>query len=733
MKVIIAEKPSVAREIARVVRATNKKDGYIEGGGYAVTWALGHLITAAMPEAYGIKGFHKENLPILPPVFTLIPRQIKEGKGYKADAAAVAQLKVIEKLFRACEGIIVATDAGREGELIFRFIYEYLGIPRPFDRLWISSLTDKAIKEGLARLQSGATYDNLYYAARARSEADWLVGINATQAISIAAGRGTYSLGRVQTPTLCMVCSRFLENKKFEPQPFWQLSLAIREGDESFRFSSADRWFDKTEATALYEKLKQAPYATVERVIRKETKQEPPLLYDLTTLQKEANSRYGYTAEQTLSLAQKLYEKAYITYPRTGSRHIPEDVFAEIPALIAFLHDHPVWGVHARRLTELNAHSVDGKKVTDHHALLITGKKPIDMFGEEAVIYDMIAGRMLEAFSPRCEKDVTTVTALCEGVKFTLKGEIIRQEGWRSILKNEKGKDKEQVEAEERESRENGEGIFIPQWEEGKQLPLCASSLAQGTTKPKPLHTESSLLAAMENPCQREQTQTCSGMPSAAGFRGTQTAGKELEDEELRAQLKDCGIGTPATRAAIIETLFAREYMVRQKKSLVPTEKGLAVYSIVKEMKIGNAEMTGQWEADLAKIERGELKERDFRKGIESYATQITDELLSSKILFPKKQSDIHCPKCGKGSLVFYPRCTKCSDADCGLTLFRSVAGKSLTDEQLTQLAVNGETGIIKGFTSKSGKSFEASLSLDGEFKTVFLFPERKKPGKSRR
>lgn len=443
--------------------------------------------------------------------------------------------------------------------------------------------------------------------------------------------------------------------------------------------------------------------------MRKETKQEPPLLYDLTTLQKEANSRFGYSAEQTLSLAQKLYEKAYITYPRTGSRYIPEDVFAEIPALIAFLHDHPVWGVHARRLTELNAHSVDGKKVTDHHALLITGKKPIDMFGEEAVIYDMIAGRMLEAFSAHCVKDVSTVTAICKGIKFILKGEIIKEEGWRAVLKNSRKKDKEQAEAEERESRENGEGIIIPQWEEGKQLPLCACSLAQGTTKPKPLHTESSLLAAME------------------------TAGKELEDEELRAQLKDCGIGTPATRAAVIETLFAREYMVRQKKSLVPTEKGLAVYSIVKGMKIGNAEMTGQWEADLAKIERGELKERDFRKGIESYATQITDELLSSKILFPKKQSDIHCPKCGKGSLVFYPRCAKCSDPDCGLTLFRSVAGKNLTDEQLTQLAVNGETGIIKGFTSKAGKSFEASLSLDGEFKTVFVFPERKKTGKSRR
>ena len=709
MKVIIAEKPSVAREIARVVRATNRKEGYIEGSNYTVTWALGHLITAAMPEAYGFKGFHRENLPILPPVFTLIPRQVKSGKGYKADPSVVAQLKVIEKLFKAAESIIVATDAGREGELIFRFIYEYLGIAKPFERLWISSLTDKAIREGLSNLKSGAEYDNLYYAARARSEADWLVGINATQAVSIAAGYGTYSLGRVQTPTLCMVCSRFWENKKFTPQPFWQLSLSVKDDDENFRFSNPERCFNKEEATTLYEKIKAASHITIETIVRKEAKQEPPLLYDLTTLQKEANSRYRYSAEQTLTLAQKLYERGYITYPRTGSRYISEDVFEEIPALIAFLHDHPVWGIHTRNLSVLNARSVNGKKVTDHHALLITGKKPIDVFGEEAVIYNMIAGRMLEAFSPRCEKDVTTVTALCEGVKFTLKGEIIRQKGWRSILKNEKGKDKEQLEAEERESRENGEGVLIPEWNEGIQLAISACSLAQGTTKPKPLHTESSLLAAME------------------------TAGKELEDEELRACLKDCGIGTPATRAAIIETLFAREYMVRKEKSLVPTEKGLVLYSIVKEMKIGNAEMTGQWEADLAKIERGEMKEKDFRKDIESYATQITDELLSSKILFPQRRSDIHCPKCGKGSLVFYPRCAKCSDADCGWTLFRTVAGKSLTDEQLTRLAVNGETDIIKGFTSKAGKRFEASLSLDGDFKTVFVFPERKKTGKSRR
>jgi len=699
---IITEKPSVAQSIAAALGVTETKGGYMLGADCIISWCLGHLVELAHPHLYDARyaKWRWEDLPLLPnPWATMVCDSTRK------------QFEVLKRLMHdpTVDTVVCATDAGREGELIFRLVYEKAGCQKPVKRLWISSLEESAIHEGFRALRDGRDYDNLYRAALCRAQADWLVGINATQAISIAAGRGTYSLGRVQTPTLCMVCSRFLENKKFEPQSFWQLSLAVKEGDESFRFSSTDRWFDKAEATALYEKLRNASVATVETIVRKEIKQEPPLLYDLTTLQKEANSRFGYSAEQTLSLAQKLYEKAYITYPRTGSRHIPEDVFAEIPALIAFLHDHPVWGVHARRLTEFNAHSVDGKKVTDHHALLITGKKPIDMFGEEVVVYDMIAGRMLEAFSARCVKDVSTVTAVCEEVKFILKGEFIKEEGWRAIIKNSKKKDKEQLEAEERESRENGEGIIIPQWEEGGQLPLCACSLAQGTTKPKPLHTESSLLAAME------------------------TAGKELEDEELRAQLKDCGIGTPATRAAIIETLFAREYMVRQKKSLVPTEKGLAVYSIVREMKIGNAEMTGQWEADLAKIERGELKERDFRKGIESYATQITDELLSSKILFPKKQSDIHCPKCGKGSLLFYPRCAKCSDPDCGLMLFRSVAGKNLTDEQLTQLAVNGETGIIKGFTSKTGKSFEASLSLDGDFKTVFVFPERKKLGKSRR
>lgn len=306
MNVIIAEKPSVARELARIVGATTRQEGYIEGNGYAVTWAFGHLITLAMPEAYGIKGFRKEILPIIPSSFTLVPRPIKTDKGYKPDPSAVAQLKVIKRLFANCEKIIVATDAGREGELIFRYIYQYVGCTKPFDRLWISSLTDGAIRKGLDNLQAGSHYDNLYLAARARSEADWLVGINATQAVTIAAGRGTYSLGRVQTPTLAMVCKRYWEHRNFTPEKFWQLSIGVKYEGEIIKCSSVDKWHEKEEANTVFEALKQHDTATVRSIERKEVVQEPPLLYDLTTLQKEANGGHGFSADKTLAIARAI-------------------------------------------------------------------------------------------------------------------------------------------------------------------------------------------------------------------------------------------------------------------------------------------------------------------------------------------------------------------------------------------------------------------------------------------
>jgi len=331
MIALIAEKPSVANDIARIIGATGRNDGYLSGNGYMVTWAFGHLIQLAMPEAYGVANFRRESLPILPPDFQLIPRQVKGEKGYKADPGVLKQLKMIKEVFDRCDKIIVATDAGREGELIFRYIFHYLNCRKPFVRLWISSLTDKAIREGLDNLQPGGRYDNLYLSAKSRSEADWLIGINATQALSVAAGQGVFSLGRVQTPTLVMICNRYWENKNFVPAKFWQLKAHTASGEISFTAQSTAKWEQQPEAIAALQRVKDAGQLSVKSVERKEASQEPPLLYDLTTLQKEANTKLNFSADKTLSIAQSLYEKKVMSYPRTGSRYIPEDVFDEMP------------------------------------------------------------------------------------------------------------------------------------------------------------------------------------------------------------------------------------------------------------------------------------------------------------------------------------------------------------------------------------------------------------------
>ena len=695
MQVIIAEKPSVAREIAAIVGATNRKDGFIEGNGYAVTWAFGHLVGLAMPQQYGIAGFRRENLPILPSSFILLPRQVREGKEYKADPGVVKQLGILRELFGMAERIIVATDAGREGELIFRYIYSYLECRTPFVRLWISSLTDRAIREGLQHLRPGNEYDNLYLSAKARSEADWIVGINASQALAVAAGRGVWSLGRVQTPTLAMICDRYWENKRFVPEPVFQLHLSTdgTADGEVVKFSSIEKWKEKEPAETAYGIAKECGKIIVTHVEHKETVQEAPLLYDLTTLQKEANTKHGFSAEQTLSIAQKLYEAKLITYPRTGSRYISEDVFAEIPALLLTLKNNPAWGGYISGMGDLSRRSVDDTKITDHHALLVTEVKTQHLGAEERIIYDMIAGRMLEAFGERCIKDVTTVAAECGGVAFSIKGSVIRQAGWRGVY----------------QQSEETEEVTLPEWKEGYTLPVKGCSLTEGKTKPKPLHTEATLLSAM------------------------QTCGKELEDEQMRQSLKECGIGTPVTRAAIIETLFRREYMVRQKKSLVPTEKGLALHSVVKAMRIADVTMTGEWETALSQIEDGGISAEAFRKGIEAYTSQITSELLSSDKLFPHNESGCTCPKCGKGMMQFYGKVVRCGNPDCGLPVFRQKAGKTLTDADITELLTKGQTGVIKGFNSKEGKPFSAAVAFDGDFNTVFVFPDVKNNRNSKR
>lgn len=694
MIALIAEKPSVAKDIARIIGATQRNDGYLSGNGYLVTWAFGHLIQLAMPEAYGVANFRRESLPIIPADFQLIPRQVKAEKGYKADPGVLKQLKVIKEVFDQCDRIIVATDAGREGELIFRYIFHYLDSRKPFVRLWISSLTDRAIREGMENLQPGERYDNLYLAAKSRSEADWLIGINATQALSVAAGQGVFSLGRVQTPTLMMICDRYLENKNFVPTKFWQLKASTASGGIGFTAQSTAKWEQQPEAIAALQRAKDAGQLVVKSVERKETAQEPPLLYDLTTLQKEANTKLNLSADKTLSIAQSLYEKKVMSYPRTGSRYISEDVFEEMPERIALLERYPRFAGYAAGLNgaTLNRRSVNDGKVTDHHALIVTENLPGELSKDERAIYEMVAGRMLEAFSGKCVKDVTTALLSAGDTGFTVKGAVMKTAGWRAVFSEQ--------------DTEDEDAATLPPLQEGQTLPLSGVDLLEKQTKPKPLHTESSLLAAMEN------------------------AGKELEDAELKASLKDAGIGTPATRAAIIETLFARQYIVREKKNLVPTDKGLAVYRIVKDKKIADVEMTGMWETALAKIEAGGMDADTFRKGIEVYAAQITAELLSVQLSFASGET-CPCPKCGSGRILFYPKVAKCSNVDCTLTIFRSKCDKQLTDKQIVELVTKRKTGLIKGFKGKNSKAFDASLVLDEQFNVAFSFPEKKgKPKK---
>ena len=689
---IIAEKPSVARDIARIVGATSKQDGYMEGCGYVVTWAMGHLIALAMPEAYGFSTYKAEDLPIRPNPFQLVVRQVRKDKEYVSDPAALKQLKVIRSCFDKADRIIVATDAGREGELIFRYIYQYLDCKKTFERLWISSLTDKAIREGLSNLKSGIHYDNLYHSAKARSEADWLVGINASRALSIAR-KGGYSLGRVQTPTLAMVCRRYIENRDFSSVPYWKLSaLMEKEGVSLKAIGSADYESEASAQTALA-LLRSQSRLKVESVARKVTHTSPPLLYDLTALQKEANRHQGFSADKTLSIAQSLYEKKITTYPRTGSRYISEDVFEEVPALFG--------KIGTALPTPLNRHSVDNDKVTDHHAIIPTGETPSGLSADETTIYQMVVHRFIEAFSPDSEEERMQVRFTDGTNTFTWKACRQISLGWKAV---QKGKE---AEAEKEEYGDEQVLSSLPNLAKGEILPLVDTEITEHKTKPKPLYTEATLLSAMEN------------------------AGKEVEDAESKKAMAACGIGTPATRANIIETLILRDYIRRDKKTIIPTEKGLAVYEIVKDKKIANAEMTGSWELALAAIEVGKMPSDKFAQGINSYVGTICEELLS--LSSDQKSYPVYrCPKCGQQSVGIYAKVAKCrhENESCGFHVFREVCGILLSEDNIRDLISSGRTPILKGLTSKAGKIFNARLVLGEDYATSFEFENKK--GKQR-
>lgn len=626
-------------------------------------------------------------LPIIPDPFKLVVRQIKTEDGYKTDPTALKQLDVIRKLLEQADRVISCTDAAREGELIMRYVLEYLDYHQETERLWISSMTEKSIREGFNNLKSSREFDNLYYAAKARREADFVVGINASLSLGMAAGKSNYSLGRVQTPTLAMICSRYLDNKDFVAKPYYQLQLRTTKAGEELVLDCAEKYDTPEKLDVARKKVYEEKNAKVVQVEEKQVSEEAPLLYDLTGLQRNANTKLGLTAEQTLNIAQKLYEMGYISYPRTGCSYITEDVFETIPSLIALLKQHPRFAWHAESLCNqaLNRHCVDNGRMTDHHALIITENFPQNLSLDEQNIYSMIAGRMLEAFSCKCLKDTVSIQADCNGVFFGIKGNQIKTPGWRSIYN---------------ESDEKEEESTLPEFQEGELLPVLGIDTLAKKTKPQPIFNEASLLAAMEG------------------------CGRNLNDEKEKEAMKDSGLGTPATRAGIIELLLARHYVERNGRSLIPTAKGLEVYGIIKDRMIANVSMTGQWECALHEIETGKVSTEAFTQNINAYTHQITSELLAMKL----DHADLphcSCPKCGAGTVTIFNKVAKCNDPDCGFLLFRTFNGRELTDNQMLLLLQGKRTGYLK-FTSKKGKKYEASLELDDNYRIDLTFKDNR-------
>lgn len=692
MMTVIAEKPSVAKEIAVILNATIKDNGFYSGNGYFVTWALGHLVGLRMPDEYGISGYKKENLPIIPDPFLLTVRKVKDDKGYKVDSSALKQIKIISELFDKSDKIIVATDAGREGELIFRYIYQYLNCNKPFDRLWISSLTEKAIRNGFENLKRGKEFDGLYNAAKSRSRADWLVGINASQALTIAGRNEVYSLGRVQTPTLALICKRYEDHINFKVSKYWQIELEHKKEFRYFKSLSKQKWDDRKSVDGILRNIEKLGKVIVDSAETVRKNEQAPLLFDLTDLQKEANKKLGFSADETLNIAQSLYEKKFITYPRTGSKYIPEDLWSKVTVIVRTLdsveHFKPMtskmkWGRFNKRI-------VNDLKVTDHHGLLPTDRIPTALSAKENTIYEMIAVRLLESLSSSFIKEITEITIEALHYLFSLKGSVVIEPGWREI--------KGLVYDENEESQE------LPVLQKGDELKIIKSEVLEKTTQAPILFTEAGLLSAMEN------------------------AGKQIENVEEKKALQGIGIGTPATRASIIETLISRNYIKREKKALVPTDKGLKIYHLVKDMKISNVQMTAEWEMALQKVENNEADLDYFLNGIKEFTRAVTTELLELTIdneALPK----ITCPRCQSHYLEIKDQLVKCPSENCNWIQFRNICGKQLSIKDIEMLVLYGKTSLINGFKSKADKRFDAFIVLNPDGKTAFEFekPFKKK------
>ncbi len=701
MELVITEKPDMARKIAAVIGASQNRREWLEGNGYCVTWMYGHLLTLKVPEAEG--KWTLEDLPILPERFELepLPQQLREGQRNR--------IEVIRELMDRCDSFIEATDAGREGELIFRNLYEYVGIRKRFRRLWISSLTEESIAEGFRNLYDGRDFDGLAKAARQRERADWMVGINATRAFTLALGsENVMSLGRVQTPTLCLICDRYVEHERFKPEKYWYIKGESAKDGVTMSWRGKDRYMSdsREKAQGDFEKVKAAGYLTVDEVKTERKTEEPPLLHDLTSLQKAANAKYSFGMDKTQDIAQSLYERQLITYPRTGSRYIPEDVFRTIPSLLQRFTGHGEYGEAARRLSEaerLNRRSVNDTKITDHHALLPTGRAAEGLSDDERCVYDLVLSRMLEAFSPVCVADVTTVQMSAEGVTFEARGRKDVSLGWRAVTKSG---DYEDVRPE------NVDDVVItmkplPELAEGDRVRIATMDLVEDATKPRPLLTDSTLLSAMQN------------------------AGQGNENRDVAAALKDIGIGTVATRAEIFKTLRdKRHYVTMRGKSVVPTRLGLNVYSAVRDRSIASVELTAKWEMALEEIADGKREEAAFEDDIRRYTTAVVKNLLKGERLQQVRDAlqreKLKCPNCGK-EIKLFDKSAWCRE--CKFTVWRSVARKRLGDETMKKLIREGQSGLISGFKNKDGKTFEAYLKLERDGRLSFEFPKKRDGG----
>jgi len=696
MKVCIAEKPSVAKEIAEILGAKQRKDGYYEGNGYQVTWSFGHLCELKEPHEYdsAYREWNLNMLPILPQKFGI---KVKNDKGIEK------QFNTISTLFENASEVINCGDAGQEGELIQRWIFSKANCKKPLKRLWISSLTEEAIREGFTKLKEGKEYENLYFAGYSRAAADWLLGMNATRLFTVKYGNGkqVLSIGRVQTPTLAMIVSRQLEINAFKSAVFFELKTKYREvifNAQLDRFQGDE----KQKGESLLASIKETPFEITSVEIKK-GKETSPRLFDLTSLQVECNKKFGYSADDTLKIIQNLYEKKLVTYPRVDTTYLPNDMYPKIPGILNSMVNYqalvkPLLGSEIRKSTKV----FDDKKVTDHHAIIPTDVKAQGLMGNEALVYDTIAKRFLAAFYPDCEVSNTTVLGKVKEVEFKATGKQILFDGWRAVY------GKESVGEEEEEKTQ-----ILPEFVQGESG-AHEVFLSEGKTSPPKAYTEATLLRAME------------------------TAGKQVEDEELRDLMKDNGIGRPSTRAAIIETLFRRNYIKRERKNIVPTITGMELIRVINNEILKSAEMTGKWEFKLRQIEKGEYQAEAFltemKQMVSDLVVQVRSEstkriTIASHAPVVEKDEKIECPKCKSGTMLKGKTAFGCSNYKngCDMKVPFELMGKKLTEAQIKSLLEKKKTTVIKGFTA-GGIKKDGILKLTDSFNVEFEEAQAKAP-----